>query len=584
MVGAVLTPGPAAAAALRRASWARRAVEVPDRCDQPGRRGPSAAKTDDGQGDHDRTDRGGAPCRGREGATGDHAPGDRRPGRPPRTARRWRASPGSEVSVPLPRPWIERDRPAQIGQPVDEAPGRVADAPAEGAGDQDGEQEVEAEGPEPHVDGAVGGAEGDRTRRAGRSARTRRATVVATWIPTKTRHSSDRLRWTSWERNRGHRSVVHPTEATTPTTRVAVNSTSATRPLERVRYQSALLLEAEASSAVWTPNGITGTGIPPLVNPRATRPPRRPSRPRGPGAPGGAGAASHAGCCIAEHHGRGRGDVGVDAGPGGHRDRAPARADRQSGGRVDQVVHAGAAEGPVAAADAGGGEPARLDRDRGRCVGIPADVGDADREAAGGSRLDREVAAEGDHRPAAEAGGDLGGCPVGRPGLGGRSEIEHDAVFEEDGRPCRVDQHRAPSGDRRRRWQPAVHPGGDRCEVAVVAEAAEGGRRRSGRPLHRSARRRAGRCRSPRRGRRTPGPGARHRRRGARALSSESARKRLATCSTRSSSRSRSEAAATISPGSVTTSSMRVDQRVVRCTAVGAGATPGFADWLNSIR
>src|SRR5271166_2949323 len=37
VVGAVLTPGPPAAAALRRASWARRAVEVPDRCDHPGR-------------------------------------------------------------------------------------------------------------------------------------------------------------------------------------------------------------------------------------------------------------------------------------------------------------------------------------------------------------------------------------------------------------------------------------------------------------------------------------------------------------------------------------------------------------------
>src|SRR3974390_534372 len=36
VVGAVATP---AAAALRRASWARRAVEVPERWDHPGRRG-----------------------------------------------------------------------------------------------------------------------------------------------------------------------------------------------------------------------------------------------------------------------------------------------------------------------------------------------------------------------------------------------------------------------------------------------------------------------------------------------------------------------------------------------------------------
>ena len=74
-------------------------------------------------------------------------------------------------------------------------------------------------------------------------------TVVSTWTATKVTQRSERSRWTVWERNRGHRSVVHPTDAMIPSTTVAVRRRRATIPVERVRYQRAFWLDPLASAA-----------------------------------------------------------------------------------------------------------------------------------------------------------------------------------------------------------------------------------------------------------------------------------------------------------------------------------------------
>ena len=66
---------------------------------------------------------------------------------------------GSWVSVPVPRAWTSGDGPAEVGEPVDEAPGGVADAVAQAAGDEDGQQEVEGQRAQAHVDRSVGGEE-----------------------------------------------------------------------------------------------------------------------------------------------------------------------------------------------------------------------------------------------------------------------------------------------------------------------------------------------------------------------------------------------------------------------------------------
>jgi hypothetical protein len=81
------------------------------------------------------------------------------------------------------------------------------------------------------------------------------------------------LRCTDWERNRGQRSVVHPMEATTPTTMLAVRAMSATNPADRVKYQRAVELCAIDDS---NENGVTLASVEgqhrrSLLDPRAIR-------------------------------------------------------------------------------------------------------------------------------------------------------------------------------------------------------------------------------------------------------------------------------------------------------------------------
>ena len=179
-------------------------------------------------------------------------------------------------------------------------------------------------------------------------------TVVTTWTATNPTQSSERLRWTSWERNRGHRSVVQPTEATTPRTTVAVSRTRATSPVERVRYQRAFWLDPLASAAraaVLIDSGRAGLGSgvglvawsvghPATVTTEPSWATRRAgsrrSSSQSTAAPPLTMAAVEA--VLASTHV-----------PGGHRHRPPVRVDRQPGRRVDQVVDPVVAEPPVRA-------------------------------------------------------------------------------------------------------------------------------------------------------------------------------------------------------------------------------------------
>src|SRR5581483_5191429 len=110
-------------------------------------------------------------------------------------------------------------------------------------------------------------------------------TVVITWSATRPRQKSERLRCTDCERNRGQRSVVHPIEAITPTTRLAVRATRATKPADRVKYHSAVELcpTAEGKAVMVAPP--VDRYLRRLDCPSASRPPGRCDRPRAPDGP-----------------------------------------------------------------------------------------------------------------------------------------------------------------------------------------------------------------------------------------------------------------------------------------------------------
>src|SRR2546421_608927 len=55
----------------------------------------------------------------------------------------------------------ERNRPADVGEPVQQAPRAIAEAGAQQARDGEGEQQVERDGAEPQPDRAVRGGERD---------------------------------------------------------------------------------------------------------------------------------------------------------------------------------------------------------------------------------------------------------------------------------------------------------------------------------------------------------------------------------------------------------------------------------------
>ena len=82
-------------------------------------------------------------------------------------------------------------------------------------------------------------------------------TVETTWMTISARQKRERLRWTDWDRKRGHRSVVQPTDATVPRTTVADRTINDTRPVARVRYHNAV----EPCPTVATRAVIMGRGL-----------------------------------------------------------------------------------------------------------------------------------------------------------------------------------------------------------------------------------------------------------------------------------------------------------------------------------
>ena len=165
---------PVAAAPFLAASWASSDGEVPERWDQPGRRGPSSAKPA-----MTRVTTSAAEAAAVRRPRGSERPVVIRHAKAPSTAAVQTTSTnrttGSWVSVPVPSAWTSGDGPAQVGEPVDEPPRGVADAVAQAARDEDGQQEVEGQRAEAHVDRPVGGDGTARRRPPVRWARTRRA-------------------------------------------------------------------------------------------------------------------------------------------------------------------------------------------------------------------------------------------------------------------------------------------------------------------------------------------------------------------------------------------------------------------------
>ena len=108
--------------------------------------------------------------------------------------------------------------------------------------------------------------------------------------------------------------------------------------------------------------------------------------------------------------------------------------------------------------------------------GRPADVLHPDPPAARrGLAAHRDVAAQADQHPAAEHGGDAGGRPVGRPGLGGGTQVEPDPGRDPEQQRPLVELHlppagNGPDGQPDRRAVPL-----DQGEVAVVADGVHGG-------------------------------------------------------------------------------------------------------------
>ncbi len=98
----------------------------------------------------------------------------------------------------------------------------------------------------------------------------------------------------------------------------------------------------------------------------------------------------------------------------------------------------------VAPADSRSGEAARRDRDRDRCGGVTTDVGDADVEPFLRSVADRHVAAEGDQHAAPESPRNGGRRTIGGPRLGGGTEVECRSGRQGDRRILGVDDHRLP--------------------------------------------------------------------------------------------------------------------------------------------
>src|SRR5215831_473766 len=248
--------------------------------------------------------------------------------------------------------------------------------------------------------------------------------VVTMCTPVKASASSAVFRCSPAVTNLGQAGRSYRTEVSRPAAMFRVSSTSATRPVARVRYHSGVvevitrapgatppadsLLATAGTASTGAVNPVMlcfplASGAPPAspfplpctafprrsvagsFGPQSRRcraPPARSccvggawvARPAGGGfcravlpdqTGGQAGVAQPGQGRRAPDDRRGAGGVGVDAAARGHADRPPAGPGRLAGRRVDDVVHAlAAAPGPGAHGGARGGQPAGADRHR----------------------------------------------------------------------------------------------------------------------------------------------------------------------------------------------------------------------------
>src|SRR6267154_594396 len=178
------------------------------------------------------------------------------------------------------------------------------------------------------------------------------STVVPTCNARTTNTSREMFRCRPAVRNRGHRSLLNRPAVITPTSTLAVNSSSVTSPAARVAYHM--------------PGPCRSTGsteLPGRSRRRAGWPASHDLRgavvayqPRGQAGPGQPGRSSFA----AQDRRRAR-RVRIHAGRRGYADCAPARLRGQAGGRHDDVVQPGAAAPPATDRGARGGQPASAD-------------------------------------------------------------------------------------------------------------------------------------------------------------------------------------------------------------------------------
>ena len=249
--------------------------------------------------------------------------------------------------------------------------------------------------------------------------------------------------------NRGQRGDRQRATSATPSASAAVSRISAAAPVPRERYQS-------AEAARITPALRRPARDPDHCAVLRAQPRRQPAL----GEPAGGGRA--------EHDRRRAGDVGVDAGRRGHRDRPPRRGRGRAGRRVDDVVPAG----PAAHRRARRGQPAAGDLHR--LAGPPPSRGGrrprarASRAGAGPAR--GEVAAEVDQHAAARRRGGRPRGAIGGERLRRGAQVERHARGHPDRPVARPAGPRATPAPAPR---PAARAAAAR-EVAVVPRGDDG--------------------------------------------------------------------------------------------------------------
>ena len=473
VVGAVGAPAAEAVPAFFLASWASRAVEVPARWDHPGRSGPRAAKTTRARA----TTTVPTPAAARWPAV-KVRPVARRHTTTEMTAAehaasRARTTGSGGVGAAAQR--VEQgDGPAQVGQPVDEPPRGEPDPVAEGAGDQHGQQQVEGERPEPHVQRPVGGPEGDEgvgepdgdvaVADRGDHVDGHEAHAEQGEVPVDVLGQEPGPALGGPPRPRPPR----------PRTTVAVRRSRATRPVERVRYQRALPLDAVPSSSHGRRHrgAGSGRGPPPWSDGQPAAVTVRPSvRTRRAGRPTRSSQVTAPTPLTM---------AAVEA----------VLASTQDPAATDTVLQYGSTGSPVSGSTrwwTSWPPSSQCRRPMPEVASPPASMltctvvvrspqtsAMPDGEAPSGAFRTAMSPPSETRVPHPSWSAMAAHGPVGGPGLGRGPEVEHRAGQQADGPALGVHHHRLPAGHRPRRREPPGHPLGQGREVAVVAEGAEG--------------------------------------------------------------------------------------------------------------